>query len=306
MNLNKINIGNLFLVTAIIMLLVGLCFGILAAFTYLYPNFLKENIDLLTKLPESENFMLGISNYGPPEVILSRGNSIDVIHSYMSCRENLFYGPLWKHYCRTGEIKKLIYAIQNKNVVVVGLKHLSDLSICWSLKNFHHLKIRIPSATKERFEILDKLKEYTNSIILFQCGDMFALWFIKNLQNSGNTLIDMGRCLDLFCTMNDIDQEVMNIFPDLRCQTWINDFLMQNIKSFEKIIVVSEKKFITEDKIRRLLSLNGLDKLDILFNVEYNQVCYPMTCVLFINTKPSGDVKMPCFFLDFFKMAKFL
>ncbi len=51
MNLKKINIGNLFLITAIIMLLIGLCFGILAAFTYLYPNFLKENLGFISLRP---------------------------------------------------------------------------------------------------------------------------------------------------------------------------------------------------------------------------------------------------------------
>jgi nitric oxide reductase subunit B len=51
MNFKKINIGNLFLITAIIMLLIGLCFGILAAFIYLYPNFLKEKIGFISLRP---------------------------------------------------------------------------------------------------------------------------------------------------------------------------------------------------------------------------------------------------------------
>jgi nitric oxide reductase subunit B len=42
MKVSKFNIGNLFLMTAILMLLLGLSFGILAAFIYLYPDFLKE------------------------------------------------------------------------------------------------------------------------------------------------------------------------------------------------------------------------------------------------------------------------
>lgn len=51
MNLNKINIGNLFLVTAILMLLLGLCFGILAAFIYLYPEFLKDSLGFISLRP---------------------------------------------------------------------------------------------------------------------------------------------------------------------------------------------------------------------------------------------------------------
>lgn len=51
MNLNKINIGNLFLITAVLMLLLGLCFGILAALIYLYPDFLKEELGFISLRP---------------------------------------------------------------------------------------------------------------------------------------------------------------------------------------------------------------------------------------------------------------
>ncbi|MBS1652865.1 MAG: cbb3-type cytochrome c oxidase subunit I [Bacteroidetes bacterium] len=51
MNINKINIGNLFLVTAIIMLLIGISFGLLAAFIYIYPDFLKDQLGFVALRP---------------------------------------------------------------------------------------------------------------------------------------------------------------------------------------------------------------------------------------------------------------
>ena len=51
MRLSKINIGNLFLITAVIMLLLGLSFGLLAAFIYLYPEFLKNELGFTSLRP---------------------------------------------------------------------------------------------------------------------------------------------------------------------------------------------------------------------------------------------------------------
>ena len=51
MKLSKINIGNLFLITAVIMLLLGLSFGLLAAFIYLYPEFLKNELGFISLRP---------------------------------------------------------------------------------------------------------------------------------------------------------------------------------------------------------------------------------------------------------------
>lgn len=51
MKLSKINIGNLFLITAILMLVLGLSFGILAAFIYLYPDFLKNELGFISLRP---------------------------------------------------------------------------------------------------------------------------------------------------------------------------------------------------------------------------------------------------------------
>lgn len=51
MKLSKINIGNLFLITAILMLLLGLSFGLLAAVIYLYPEFLKNELGFISLRP---------------------------------------------------------------------------------------------------------------------------------------------------------------------------------------------------------------------------------------------------------------
>lgn len=51
MRLSKVNIGNLFLITAVIMLLLGLSFGLLAALIYLYPEFLKNELGFTSLRP---------------------------------------------------------------------------------------------------------------------------------------------------------------------------------------------------------------------------------------------------------------
>jgi len=51
MKLNKINIGNLFLITSLCMLVMGLFFGILAALIYLFPEFLKDGIGFISLRP---------------------------------------------------------------------------------------------------------------------------------------------------------------------------------------------------------------------------------------------------------------
>ena len=51
MKLSNLNIGNLFLITAIVMLLLGLGFGILAAIIYIHPDFLKEALGFTSLRP---------------------------------------------------------------------------------------------------------------------------------------------------------------------------------------------------------------------------------------------------------------
>ena len=51
MKINKINIGNIFLLSALLMLVLGLCFGLLAATIYIYPDFLKQQIGFISLRP---------------------------------------------------------------------------------------------------------------------------------------------------------------------------------------------------------------------------------------------------------------
>ncbi|MDP2385759.1 MAG: cbb3-type cytochrome c oxidase subunit I [Bacteroidota bacterium] len=48
---SKFNIGNLFLATALFMLVSGLCFGVLAALIYLFPDFLKQEMGFVSLRP---------------------------------------------------------------------------------------------------------------------------------------------------------------------------------------------------------------------------------------------------------------
>lgn len=51
MKLSKFNIGNLFLVTSLCMLVIGLIFGILAATIYIFPEFLKHQLGFVSLRP---------------------------------------------------------------------------------------------------------------------------------------------------------------------------------------------------------------------------------------------------------------
>ena len=51
MKKDKFDIGNLFLVTALCMLVLGLCFGILAATIYIFPEFLKQQLGFVSLRP---------------------------------------------------------------------------------------------------------------------------------------------------------------------------------------------------------------------------------------------------------------
>lgn len=51
LKINKLNIGNLFLLSALIMLIFGLCFGVLASLTYVFPEFLKPQLNFISLRP---------------------------------------------------------------------------------------------------------------------------------------------------------------------------------------------------------------------------------------------------------------
>ena len=51
MKISKFNIGNLFLATALCMLVLGLFFGILAATIYIFPNFMKDQLGFISLRP---------------------------------------------------------------------------------------------------------------------------------------------------------------------------------------------------------------------------------------------------------------
>ena len=51
MKLNNLNTGNLFLITALVILVIGLSFGILAALIYIYPDFLKNELGFIALRP---------------------------------------------------------------------------------------------------------------------------------------------------------------------------------------------------------------------------------------------------------------
>ncbi len=58
LKINKLNIGNLFLLNALIMLILGLCFGVLASLTYICPEFLKLQLGFISLRPLHVSFMM--------------------------------------------------------------------------------------------------------------------------------------------------------------------------------------------------------------------------------------------------------
>ena len=51
MKSKSVNFGNMFLLTALVILLSGLIFGLLAALIYLFPDFLKKEIGFIALRP---------------------------------------------------------------------------------------------------------------------------------------------------------------------------------------------------------------------------------------------------------------
>lgn len=58
MKLNKLNIGNVFLLSALIMLILGLVFGVLASVIYIFPGFLKQIIGFASIRPLHVSFVM--------------------------------------------------------------------------------------------------------------------------------------------------------------------------------------------------------------------------------------------------------
>lgn len=97
MKSNKINIGNLFLVSALFFLLAGLSFGLLSAVTYLVPDFLKESLGFAALRPLHVSSALFWIILGAIGCVYSGLQSL--LHKPISNKTALLQWVLWIFAC---------------------------------------------------------------------------------------------------------------------------------------------------------------------------------------------------------------
>jgi|GEM_PF-4223633 hypothetical protein len=190
---------------------------------------IEECVSMLKNLPNDENFMLGISSHGPPIVpnvkegvkIGSEKSVISQLEKHIDINEKLYYGQMWKSFCIQKSFMNFMKCIGGKRVVLVGMKHLSDVGSFCGFRNFKHIVVELNTIEKYKNDILfDLKKEEEKSIIIFQCGEMMSFWFIYKLFGKDITMIDMGRSLDIFSN-SEIDENTKNIIFDIEDQLWM-------------------------------------------------------------------------------------
>ena len=136
-------------------------------------------------------------------------------------------GLIWKDAIMTGELDSLFEIIRGLKVVIVGPQHLSSLGKILKIKDFNHVSIHPTAAIKDRFQILDRVKQIAKindvpKVFLFQAG-AFSYWLIYRLFKDAPQAfyLDMGLALDIW-------------FPDkVSIQPWFiknKDIIIANMK----------------------------------------------------------------------------
>jgi hypothetical protein len=107
----------------------------------------------------------------------------------------------------TGELRELIAAVREKQVIAVGPKHLEGLGRAGDLPRFRHVRIRATEAIEDRKEILAEVLSLlrswrlrrTERVVLFQAGSL-SWWLQHRLfaEEPGVWSLDMGRVLDIW------------------------------------------------------------------------------------------------------------
>jgi hypothetical protein len=114
---------------------------------------------------------------------------------------------VWKHAIFDGTFHRVVEAVHEMPVVLIGPDHLATLGQHLGLAEFHHVVIPLAGAPAERGSLLrrccDALRRASASarppVVLYQCGAL-AFWLIYRLFPlvPRSIHLDVGRCLDVW------------------------------------------------------------------------------------------------------------
>ena len=265
-----------------------------------------ECVSMLPQIPEDGNYFQGVSNYGPIGVPIGPANEMQNAIEFYFKNKKLYLGVMWKQYCLNGSVRKFIHEIREKRVVFVGLPHIEDVGRVWGVKNHEFIPISIYNASNERHKTLEKLKKEKDAFIIFQCGEMLSFWFIQKLHEmkKRNFLIDMGRSLDLYSRLSELESKTIEIF-DIKNAHWSRSY--EKFNAFDKIIIPYHKKFLQNTLADYIANATGYkivkedseqkELIVKLPQVDYVNFFCQMTCFAFLSNN-DNKLLMPKFEID--------
>lgn len=186
-------------------------------------------IDIVSNINQS-NIFLGVSHIGPPDEKLFVGKQeylsrLNCIVDKLPSNYIPFFGPIWKYYAIENKMNDFFNALNDFQIVFIGLKHVDNIGKELNLKHqFIELDL---TATKKRFELLDYFLNTwkKDTFWIFQAGESLSAWFIHHMNLKLNDFwgVDLGRSLDLILSKKalNIDEKSLPILPDFYNQKWM-------------------------------------------------------------------------------------
>ena len=131
-----------------------------------------------------------------------------VYHCFQTSGRLAHDALVWKQAIFDGTFVRVLEAIADLPVVLIGPPHLGVLEEHLRLREFHHVEIPPVGVPGERSGILRAAQKVLDSasrdgrpaVVLYQAGAL-AFWLIYRLfgTNPRTIHLDLGRCLDVWC-----------------------------------------------------------------------------------------------------------
>jgi hypothetical protein len=145
---------------------------------------------------------------------------------------------IWAAY---GEIHEFVKGIQDKNVVIVGPKHLNNFGKKLNIKKFNHIKIHSTDAilhvNKTKTQIKNNHKNLlkgNDEVLYCFVGGAAAMWLITELHGELERafLLDIGRAFDVYYYYDLVKRQVpvwmFGRWLDKAKPTWVRQVLTKN------------------------------------------------------------------------------
>ena len=172
--------------------------------------FVRELLGLLRRLPRIEgDFRFAASPFAWPRSRRVEGTPIEgldetrrMIRRYVAPEVENFDGLLWKKAIIDGSFPRLIDALRNRSVVLVGPRQIGHFGAFAGIEKFRHIPIDERAARAQRrairTEIISGHEPGGQPVYLFQAGAT-AAWLVIRLHGelAGATMIDLGLALDI-------------------------------------------------------------------------------------------------------------